>query len=384
MPRRRRQNVLELFGTIRYCSPMTDALPDSPRKGRGAVSNRAGRYERLAAVRVDDGWGPPPDGEERQPERLETTLLVDSARTVITRNDSPDVPFDRSINPYRGCEHGCVYCFARPTHARLGLSPGLDFETKLFHKPEAPALLERELRRQGYRPAPIALGANTDPYQPVERTLGLTRAVLKVLADFEHPVGAITKSALVARDLDILTPMAERRLATVCVSVTTLDRDLARRMEPRAATPQRRLETVRRLSEAGVPVAVLASPMIPGLNDHELEGILEAAAEAGAVRANYILLRLPLEIADLFAEWLEAHAPNRAKRVLSLIRQSRGGRLYRSEFGSRMKGEGVHADLLAARFRRAVRRFGLDGPSWELDTGRFRSPPRPGDQLALL
>jgi DNA repair photolyase len=374
-----------MFDTIGYRSRMMDALPDMPRKGRGAVSNRASRFERLDAVRVDDGWAAPAAGEgEPEAETLATTLLVDSARTIIARNDSPDVPFDRSINPYKGCEHGCVYCFARPTHAYLGLSPGLDFETRLFHKPDAPALLDKELRRPGYRVAPIALGANTDPYQPVDRRLGLTRSILEVLAAFNHPVGTITKSALVARDIDILGPMAERRLASACISVTTLDRDLARRMEPRAATPQRRLETIRRLSEAGVPVAVLASPMIPGLNDHELEAILDAAAQAGAVLANYILLRLPLEIADLFTEWLEAHAPNRAKRVLALMRESRGGRLYESRFGSRMKGEGAHAELLAARFRRAVRRFGLDKPAWDLDTSQFRPPPRPGDQLSLL
>jgi DNA repair photolyase len=362
-----------------------DALPDTPRKGRGAVSNRTGRFERLSAERVDDGWTRAPAADDdTEPDRLATTLLVDKSRSIIARNDSPDVPFDRSINPYKGCEHGCVYCFARPTHAFLGLSPGLDFETKLFHKPDAPALLDRELRKPGYEAAPIALGANTDPYQPVERSLGLTRSILEVLAAFRHPVGVITKSALIARDIDILGPMAEARLAAACVSVTTLDRDLARRMEPRAATPARRLETIRRLADAGVPTAVLASPMIPGLNDHEMEAILGAAADAGAVRANYILLRLPLEIAGLFAEWLEAHAPKRARRVMSLIKESRGGKVYESGFGTRMKGRGPHAELLAARFRRTVRRLGLDKPAWDLDTTRFRPPPRAGDQLSLL
>ena len=372
-----------MFDASGYEPHMMEALPDRAKKGRGAVSSRSGRFERFAAVPVDDGWSQPTQ-EEPEREPLPTTLTVDSSRTVIARNHSPDVPFDRSINPYRGCEHGCVYCFARPTHAYLGLSPGLDFETKLFYKPNAPTLLDRELRQPSYAVAPIALGANTDPYQPVERTLGLTRAILEVLAAFRHPMGVITKSALVLRDIDVLAPMAANRLASVCISITTLDRDLARRLEPRAASPQRRLDTIRRLTEAGVPVAVLASPMIPGLNDHELDAILAAAADAGACNANYVLLRLPLEIAGLFTEWLAAHAPNRAKRVMSLIRQSRGGRLYENGFGARMKGSGPVAELLAARFRRATRRHGLAKPGWDLDTSRFSPPPRPGDQLSLL
>jgi DNA repair photolyase len=359
-----------------------DELPSLPVKGRGAVSNRTGRFEAHATARIDDGWLLH-DPEEEAP-RPRTTLAVDAARSVIARNDSPDVPFDRSVNPYRGCEHGCVYCFARPTHAYLGLSPGLDFETRLFWKPDAPALLEAELRRAGYEADVLALGANTDPYQPAERETGLTRRILEVLRDFRHPVGVVTKSALVLRDLDILAGMARDGLASVAVSVTTLDRGLARAMEPRASAPARRIEAIRALSEAGVPTSVLASPMIPGLNDHELEAILEAAAGAGARGANTILLRLPLEIADLFREWLEAHVPDRAARVLSLVRQSRGGALYRSAFGERMRGTGPYADMLAKRLELARRRLGLDRRRWDLRTDLFRPPPRAGDQLSLL
>jgi DNA repair photolyase len=356
-------------------------LPPRALKGRGAVSNRSGRFEADLRNAVDDGWGSAWDDDLPQ---LRTTLTVDTSRTIITRNTSPDVPFDRSINPYKGCEHGCIYCFARPTHAYLGLSPGLDFETRLFYKPDAPELLDRELRARHYRPATLALGANTDPYQPVERNLKLTRRILEVLDAFHHPVGVVTKSALIARDIDILTPMAAARRVQVCLSVTTLDRDLARRMEPRAATPERRLDTIRRLTAAGIPVTVLASPMIPGLNDWELERILTAAAEAGATGANYILLRLPLEIGALFTEWLHEHAADWAARVLNLMRDTRGGRLYQTQFGRRMCGSGALADLLADRFRMACRRLGLNERRWDLDAGQFRLPPRPGDQLALL
>jgi DNA repair photolyase len=360
---------------------MVDLLPDRPRKGRGAVSNRSGRFEAVARIRTDDGWTADP---EEDPPAVATTLTVDASRTIVTRNESPDVPFDRSINPYKGCEHGCVYCFARPTHAYLGLSPGLDFETRLFWKPDAPTLLDRELRRAGYEPRTLALGANTDAYQPVERDLRLTRRIIEVLSAFRHPFGIITKSALVLRDLDLIAPMAAEGLAGVSVSVTTLDRDLARRMEPRASTPAKRLEAIRRLADAGVPVAILASPMIPALNDHELEAILAAGAEAGATAANTILLRLPLELAGLFEEWLRTHVPDRADRVLSLIRQSRGGSLYRSAFGERMAGTGPHADLLRARFRAAVRRYGLGGRRWDLRTDLFRVPPAAGDQMSFL
>ncbi|MBP2228931.1 DNA repair photolyase [Azospirillum agricola] len=357
-----------------------DEIRRQAQKGRGAISNTTSRYEREVRVLGDDGWG----GSERPDEPVRTLLFDDSARTVISRNTSPDIVFERSVNPYRGCEHACVYCFARPTHAYLGLSPGLDFETRIFRKARAAELLATELRARSYVCKPLALGANTDPYQPVEREQRITRAILEVCRDFNQPVMVITKSALVLRDLDILAPMAERRLVNVALSLTTLDRDLARRLEPRASAPPRRLAAMRELTAAGVPVAVLASPMIPGLNDHELEAILAAAAEAGAVQANHILLRLPLEIKDLFEEWLREHAPNRADRVLSLIRQCREGELYRSRFGSRMKGTGPVAELLSQRFRLACRRLGLNGRDADLNCADFRPPPAPGDQLTLL
>ena len=361
---------------------MDEVRPDQVTKGRGAVSNATGRYEAARAVAVDDGWQPDDDLPPRR-----TTVTIDAARSIIARNNSPDIPFDQSINPYRGCEHGCVYCYARPTHAYGGLSPGLDFETKLFAKKDAARLLEAELRRPGYRCRTIVLGANTDPYQPIERTYRISRQILEVLAAYEHPVSIITKSALVVRDLDILTPMAERGLAEVRVSVTTLDGGLARKMEPRAAAPHRRLETIRRLSAAGVPTGVMAAPIIPFLNDAELERILEAAAAAGAEAAGYVLLRLPLEIKDLFAEWLATHVPGKAKHVLNQIRDSRGGRLNSAEFGSRMRGSGPQADLLAKRFRLACRRYGLNVPDrsgFSLDTRHFRPPPKAGDQLSFL
>jgi DNA repair photolyase len=353
--------------------------PGAPRKGRGAVTNRDGRFERYAHEAVDDGW----TREEELP-ALRTTVTVDATRTIIARNQSPDVPFDRSINPYRGCEHGCIYCFARPTHAFLGLSPGLDFETRLLHKPDAAKLLETELRNPRYRCAVIAMGTNTDPYQPVERHYATTRSILEVLSAFNHPVGIVTKSALVARDLDILAPMAARNLAHVFVSVTTLDRALARRMEPRAATPQRRLETVRALADAGVRTGVMVAPIIPGLTDPEMEAILEAAAAAGATHAGYVLLRLPLEIKDLFEEWLAAHEPLKAKRVLNLLRGMRGGKLYTSEFGERMRGAGAYADLIEDRFARATARLGFNRSRFRLDTTQFSPPQRAGDQLDLF
>jgi DNA repair photolyase len=363
---------------------MDHSHPQTERhKGRGALSNRSGRFEREARERVDDGWDGPAQDPEEAPAAPVTVLAADATRTIITRNTSPDVGFRRSVNPYRGCEHGCIYCFARPTHAFLGLSPGLDFETRIFHKPDAPALLRAELGRRGYVPETIALGANTDPYQPAERRLMLTRRILEVLAECRHPVGIITKSALVTRDIDILSRMAEDGLVLVCVSVTTLDRRLAGAMEPRAAAPHRRLEAIRALSAAGVPVAVLSSPIIPGLNDHEIEAILEAAAAAGAKSANYVLLRLPLEIKELFEEWLRGHAPDRAERVLSLIRQCRDGALYQAGFGTRMKGTGVLAELVARRFDLACRRLGLGRRHWRLNAARFR-PPAAGGQLDLF
>ncbi len=352
-------------------------------KGRGAVSNPAGRFEALTREPVADGWeGAGDDG----PAPLPTVVVDEPIRSVMARNTSPDISFDRSINPYRGCEHGCIYCYARPSHAYLGLSPGLDFETRLFAKAGAAAVLERELRKPGYRPRPVMLGANTDPYQPIERTRRITRAILDVLAAFHHPVMITTKSALIVRDLDILAPMAARRLVSVAVSLTTLDRTLARTMEPRAATPRRRLETIRALAGAGVPTMVLVAPVIPALTDHEIETILAAAAGAGAGAADYVLLRLPLELKQLFAEWLRAHHPRKAGRVFGQLREIRDGHLYASEFGTRMTGTGVLADLLGQRFRAACRRLGLEtGPSapTRLDGSLFRPPPA-GGQLSLF
>lgn len=361
---------------------MDEAIPSVPRKGRGAISNAGGRFEPATRLATDDGWG----SADAPAPLLDSVFLRDSARSAITRNDSPDIPFDRSINPYRGCEHGCIYCFARPSHAYLGLSPGLDFESRIFVKEDAPALLAAELSKPSYRCQPIALGANTDPYQPVERRIALTRRILEVLHDFRHPVSIVTKSALIKRDIDILADMAAQRLARVAVSLTTLDRGLARVLEPRAATPERRLETIAALARAGIPTAVMTAPMIPGLNDAELEQLLEAAARNGARAAGYALLRLPHEIAPLFEEWLSAHAPGKARHVLSLIRQSRGGNASDSRWGKRMTGTGPYADMLRLRFQAACRRLGLNEgrQDRQLDTKAFRPPPRPGDQLTLL
>lgn len=358
-------------------------LPDLARKGRGAVSNGTGRFEPCDRTREDDGWGSL--SEEWSP-RLETEVAVDAARTVITRNQSPDLPFDRSINPYRGCEHGCVYCFARPSHAFLGLSPGLDFETRLFEKPNAAALLTAELRKPGYRCDTLALGTNTDPYQPIERDRGITRSILQVLSDCNHPVSIVTKSALVTRDIDILADMAQRRLVSVLLSVTTLDRDLARTLEPRAPTPFRRLAAVEALADAGVPVGVLTAPIIPAINDHEIEAILRRAADAGAASAAYVLLRLPLEIKHLFAEWLRCHFPERAGRVMSLIRQTHGGALYKADFGTRMRGSGAYADMVRKRHRLACERLGLvaSRAATVHDASRFTPPALPGDQMSLF
>ena len=355
------------------------SLPVNAR-GRASRSNESSRYDAFSRADFDDGW----TEEDGQPARLETELLVDRARTIISRNDSPDIGFDRSINPYRGCEHGCIYCYARPSHAYLGLSPGLDFETKLFFKPEAALLLERELAKRSYRPERIQLGANTDPYQPIERKLRVTREILKVLARYKHPVGITTKNALVTRDIDILAPMAAERLAAVSISITTLDRKLARAMEPRASTPERRLDAIRQLAAAGVPAMVGFAPIIPGLNDHEMEAVLERAAEAGAVRAGFTVLRLPLEIKDLFREWLEAERPDRAGRVMSLVRQMRGGKDYDPEWTKRMRGEGPIADLIATRFRLAVRKFGLDKPLAPMEISLFRRPSANPDQMELF
>jgi DNA repair photolyase len=362
---------------------MVDTLPDKARKGRGAVSNPDGRFEPQNRVRIDDGWDTN-TAEVEEPPPIQTTVSIDATRTIIARNQSPDIPFSQSINPYRGCEHGCIYCYARPTHAYFGLSTGLDFETKLFAKPDAAKLLDAELRKPGYKVSAIALGSNTDPYQPIEREMKITRSVLEILARFEHPFSIVTKSALVVRDLDILVPMAEKRLAKVFISVTTLDRDLARKLEPRAATPPRRLQAIKTLADAGVHVGVMTAPIIPGLTDWEIERLLEAAREAGAAGAGYTIMRLPYEIKDLFAQWLEAHAPGKAKHVLSLVRQVRDGKLNDPEFGSRMRGTGHYAELIARRFRLACVKLGFNRNDWSLDLTRFRPPPAPGDQLRLL
>ena len=364
-----------MFYYVAYAMAMRDV-----RKGRGAASNRSGRYERHLREAFDDGWGTVDEAQTP----LRTEVRPDASRKVITRNDSPDIGFDRSINVYRGCEHGCVYCYARPTHAYLGLSPGQDFESRIFAKYDAPAQLERELARPGYQCRMIALGTNTDPYQPLERRLALTRGILEVLDRYDHPVGIVTKSALVTRDVDILSRMAERRLATVSLSVTTMDRDIARTMEPRASTPAKRIEAMSTLRAARVPVGVIVAPIVPGLTDHEIESILEAASKAGADRAGYVVLRLPLEVRELFLEWLSVHAPNKAKRVVSLLQGMRAGRLNDPNFGSRMSGSGPYAELIAARFDAAARRLGLERRGPTLDTGRFRPPSRDPAQLQLF
>ncbi len=350
-------------------------------RGRGAPANPVGRFEAWRREAVDDGWGGLEQLAGDPPPRTE--VYTDRARSVISRNDSPDVPFEQSINPYRGCEHGCVYCYARPTHNYLGLSSGLDFETRIFAKPDAAERLREELARPGYRCRPIALGTNTDAYQPVERRLGITRRILECLAACRHPLGIVTKSALVLRDLDILAPMAAEGLASVMVSITTLDPRLARRLEPRAAAPHRRFEILRELAAAGVPCGVMVAPVIPGLTDQEMERILERAAAAGATAAAYVLLRLPHDLAELFDGWLTAHYPDRRLRVIALLRQCRGGRLDDPAFGRRMCGRGPYAELLARRFRVACRRWGLESRSLPGRCDLFRPPPR-SPQLDLF
>lgn len=355
------------------------AIDRERRRGRGAQSNVSGRFEAEARTAFDDGWQ---SLDDLPP--FKTTVAVDTARKVITRNDSPDISFDRSINPYRGCEHGCVYCFARPTHAYLGLSPGLDFESRLFAKPDAPALLEKELAAEGYEPKMIAIGTNTDPYQPIERDSRIMRGILEVLERAAHPVGIVTKSALVTRDIDILARMAKRNLAKVAISVTSLDARLARSMEPRASTPMRRLEALRKLSEAGIPTTVMVAPVIPALNDSEIERILDAAAHAGVREANYVLLRLPLEVRDLFREWLMASYPDRYRHVFALIRDMRNGRDYDSQWGTRMKGAGPIAWMIGRRFEIACEKLGLNKKRSKLTTDHFARPKRSGQQLSLF
>jgi DNA repair photolyase len=348
-------------------------MPPQLKKGRGALSNQTGRFEQLTKEDFDDGW----DDPDKYPAKISTQLFVDSAKTVITYNQSPDVPFDRSINPYRGCEHGCVYCFARPSHAYLGLSPGLDFETKLFYKPDAPELLKVELAAKNYRPAPVALGINTDAYQPVERQLRLTRRLLEVLNETHHPVSIVTKSSLIERDLDLLTSLARDNLIHVCLSITTLNLDLARRLEPRAAAPKRRLQTLATLADAGIPISVLVAPLIPMLNDSELEKILQLSRDAGAVDAGYVLLRLPYELKDLFTEWLQTHEPLKATHIMNCIYDSRGGKAYDSKFGVRMRGTGQYAELLAQRFHLAMKKLAFPGFP-PLNSGLFRPKPMSG------
>jgi DNA repair photolyase len=349
------------------------------RRGRGTVSNATGRYEPLARVAFDDGW----EGLEELPP-FKTTVIADSTRKIITRNDSPDISFDRSINPYRGCEHGCVYCFARPTHAYLGMSPGLDFESKLFMKPNAPELLERELSAPGYEPKTIAIGTNTDPYQPIERQYKIMRRILEVLEQAGHPVGIVTKSALVLRDLDILARMAKRNLVKVALSVTTLDPKLARVMEPRAATPSRRLDTLQQLTKAGVPTSVMVAPVIPAINDAEIERILEAAVANGVRHAGYVLLRLPLEIRDLFSEWLKENFPDRHDHVFKLVRDTRGGKDYDSTWGKRQTGTGPVAWMIGRRFEVACERLGINASKRPLTTEHFHPLKPASKQLDLF
>ncbi len=355
-------------------------IGEDRRRGRGAGLNPTGRFEPMSRHVFDDGWE---SIEELPP--FKTEVQVEKPRTIITRNESPDISFDRSINPYRGCEHGCVYCFARPTHSFMGLSPGLDFESKLFAKPDAARLLEKELARDGYKPRTIAIGTNTDPYQPIERQYRIMREVLEVLEAFAHPVGIVTKSALVVRDIDILSRLAERGLVKVALSVTTLDRKLARTMEPRASTPTKRLEAIKALSAAGVPASVMVGPVIPGLNDSEIERILDSGRAAGALEAGYVLLRLPLEVAPIFKDWLLRHYPDRYRHVMSLIRSMRDGKDYDSEWGKRMRGSGPYAWQIGRRFEIAAKKLGLN-TGWRLPlrTDLFTAPQTGGKQLMLL
>jgi DNA repair photolyase len=349
------------------------------RRGRGALSNVAGRFEATSKAAFDDGWGVLP---ELPPFRTEVSL--ERPRSVISRNTSPDIPFDRSINPYRGCEHGCIYCFARPSHAYLNMSPGLDFETKLIARPGAGDVLKRELRAKGYRAAPMAFGTNTDPYQPIEREYQVMRECLEVLAACHHPVTIVTKGTLIERDIDLLAPMAAKGLVHVGVSITTLDPDLARRMEPRVPRPERRLLVIKRLAEAGIPVRVMVAPVVPGLTDPEAEKILEAARDAGATAASWIMLRLPREVSGLWRDWLEEHYPARVNRVMEKVREMHGGADYSPDWGKRMRGEGTYAELFAARMTIALRRLGLSGHQKPLRSDLFVPPAEDSRQLSLF
>ena len=348
-------------------------------RGRGATLNMSGRFEPLRRSLFDDGW----QGLEELP-AFRTEVFEEKPKTIITRNDSPDISFDRSINPYRGCEHGCAYCYARPAHAYMGLSPGLDFESKLFAKPNAAELLRAELSHKTYEPRTIALGANTDAYQPIERERRITRAILEVLSEFNHPVGIVTKSALVTRDIDILAPMARKGLVKVALSITTLDPKLARAMEPRASTPAKRLAAIEQLAAAGIPVVVMAAPIIPAVNDSEIEAILKAALSAGAREAGYVMLRLPHEVKDVFRDWLQATMPDRAQRVMSLVKSASGGKDYDASFGKRQTGTGPYAWTIGRRFELTCQRLGLNRSRLKLSADHFRRPPQPGEQLTLL
>jgi len=351
-----------------------------PRKGRGAASKPDARYLKDTRAEFDDGWY-----READMPALQTTVTVEHSKTIITRNKSPDIPFEQSVNAYRGCEHGCVYCYARPTHAYMDLSPGLDFESRLFVKPEAAELLRRELAKPAYECKPIALGTNTDPYQPIERDWQVTRAIIQLLHDCNHPLTLVTKSRLVERDIDLLAAMAERRQAQVFLSITTLDHELARKLEPRATAPARRIECLRRLSAAGISTGIMFAPVIPAINESELERVLETAAEAGVSHAGYVMIRLPHEVRDLFREWLDNHYPNRAAHVMNLINDIRSGRDNDPAFGSRMRGQGVFADLVRRRFRKTCKQLGINRSNYQLDTSRFK-PPRTKDspQMSLF
>ncbi|WP_299660632.1 PA0069 family radical SAM protein [uncultured Ruegeria sp.] len=352
---------------------------DLKHPGRGAASNTAGRFERYSTEMTEDSWCLPEDLPA-----LRTEVSDEVARSLITYNKSPDLPFDRSINPYRGCEHGCVYCFARPSHAYLGLSPGLDFETRLIARPNAADVLRRELSARSYKVATIALGTNTDPYQPIEKSREITRDCLRVLSAFQHPVAIVTKGALIERDLDVLAPMARKGLVRVGISLTTLDPDLSRRMEPRAPSPQRRLRMIQNLTQAGVPVRVMTSPIVPGLTDHEIENLLEAGKQAGAEAASWIMLRLPREVSELWREWVFENQPFRAEKIMARLREMHGGKEYDPRWGHRMRGEGTYAEMVAQRFNAAVKRLGLSVDLPPLNCADFAPPPQPGDQLTLF
>jgi DNA repair photolyase len=369
-------------GPLQRATECRAEQPNRRHRARGAVSNASGRHD-LIREGVDDGWVDA-DAETAQPIDIKTEVRDELVKDVVSYNRSPDLPFDRSINPYRGCEHGCVYCFARPSHAWLGLSPGLDFETRLIARPNAAEALRRQLSARGYKVAPVALGTNTDPYQPIDRDRAITRDCLQVLRDFDHPIAIVTKGTLIERDIDILSDMAAKGLARVGISITTLDPDLSRRMEPRAPTPMRRLAVIKRLSSAGIPVRVMIAPVVPGLTDHELEALLAAGAAAGATSASWIMLRLPREVSTLWQEWLAEHAPDRAAKVMARLREMHGGRDYDPRWGHRMKGEGIFSELTERRFVAATKRLGLDARHPPLRCDLFNVPPQPGDQMSLF